>query len=197
MTIPLIFVWPYALLFWGVLVWVTVPEMRLLRAARKSGALRSEQDAGTGNLVIRGTNVVLPAAIAFAFLFGAATFAHRKFFLFAGVALLIAGGLLRRHCFKMLGKHFTYGVQVLANQPVVSSGAYRLVRHPSYLAGMLMFAGWGVALTNWVSVALLVVGPALFYARRILVEERELVATIGEPYEHYMRRTKRLIPYVY
>ncbi len=197
MTIPLIFVWPYALLFWVVLAWVTVPEMRLLRAARKSGALRSEQDAGTGNLVIRGTNVVLPAAIAFAFLFGAATFAHRKFFLFAGVALLIAGGLLRRHCFRMLGKHFTYAVQVLANQPVVSSGAYRLVRHPSYLAGMLMFAGWGVALTNWVSVALLVVGPALFYARRILVEERALVATIGEPYEHYMRRTKRLIPYVY
>jgi len=197
MTVPLIFVWPYALLFWVVLAWVTVPEMRLLRAARKSGALRSEQDAGTGNLVIRGTNVVLPAAIAFAFLFGAATFAHRKFFLFAGVALLIAGGLLRRHCFRMLGKHFTYAVQVLANQPVVSSGAYRLVRHPSYLAGMLMFAGWGVALTNWVSVALLVVGPALVYARRILVEERALVATIGEPYEHYMRRTKRLIPYLY
>jgi len=197
MTVPLIFVWPYALLFWVVLAWVTVPEMRLLRAGRKSGALRSEQDAGTGNLVIRGTNVVLPAAIAFAFLFGAATFAHRKFFLFTGVALLIAGGLLRRHCFRMLGKHFTYAVQVLANQPVVSSGAYRLVRHPSYLAGMLMFAGWGVALTNWVSVALLVVGPALFYARRILVEERALAATIGEPYEHYMRRTKRLIPYVY
>ena len=197
MTVPLIFVWPYAVLFWVVLAWVTVPEMRLLRAARKSGALRSEQDAGTGNLVIRGTNVVLPAAIAFAFLFGAATFAHRKFFLFAGVALLIAGGLLRRHCFSMLGEHFTYAVQVLANQPVVSSGAYRLVRHPSYLAGMLMFAGWGVALTNWVSVALLVVGPALVYARRILVEERALVATIGEPYEHYMRRTKRLIPYVY
>lgn len=197
MTVPLIFVWPYALLFWVALAWVTVPEMRLLRAARKSGALRSEQDAGTGNLVIRGTNVVLPAAIAFAFLFGEATFAHRKFFLFAGVALLIAGGLLRRHCFRMLGKHFTYAVQVLANQPVVSSGAYRLVRHPSYLAGMLMFAGWGVALTNWVSVALLVVGPALVYARRILVEERALVATIGEPYERYMRRTKRLIPYVY
>jgi len=197
MTIPLIFVWPYALLFWVVLAWVTVPEMRLLRAGRKSGALRSEQDAGTGNLVIRGTNVVLPAAIAFAFLFGAATFAHRKFFLFAGVALLIAGGLLRRHCFRMLGKHFTYAVQVLTNQPVVNSGAYRLVRHPSYLAGMLMFAGWGVALTNWVSVALLVVGPALFYARRILVEERALAATMGEPYEHYMRRTKRLIPYVY
>ncbi|MGI8618559.1 MAG: methyltransferase family protein [Gemmatimonadaceae bacterium] len=197
MTVPLIFVWPYGLIFWAALIWITVPEMRFLRAAKTSGALRSEQDAGTGNLVIRGTNVVLPAAVASAVLISAATFPHRKFFFFAGVALLIAGGVLRRHCFRVLGKHFTYAVQVSADQPVVDSGAYRWVRHPSYLAGMLMYAGWGFALTNWVSLALLLVASAWFYSRRMAVEERALMATIGDAYREYMGRTKRLVPFLY
>ena len=197
MTVPLIFVWPYALAFWALVIWVSVPETRLLGAARKTGALRAELDAGTGVRVVRGTYIALLAAIAAALALPAATLPQREIFFGAGVALLIAGGLLRRHCFRMLGRHFTYAVQVAADQPVIESGAYRLLRHPSYLAGLLLFAGWGFALTNWVSIALLVVAPAWFYSTRIAVEERALLASMGARYRAYMNRTKRLIPYLY
>ena len=62
---------------------------------------------------------------------------------------------------------------------------------------MLLYAGWGFALTNWVSLALLLVVPAALYAKRIAVEERALLDTLGIGYGEYMRRTKRIIPYLY
>lgn len=197
MTVPLIFVWPHALAFWALVVWVTVPETRLLSAAKKTGALRSPLDAGTGDQVVWGTYAALIVAIAAAFIVPAASLPRREIFFVAGLGLLLAGGLLRRHCFRMLGGHFTYAVQVAADQPVIQTGAYKLLRHPSYLAGLLLFAGWGLALTNWVSIAALIVAPLWFYSRRIAVEERALLASMGDRYRAYMNRTKRLVPFLY
>ena len=198
MSVPLTFVWPYALPFWAAVILVSIPETRLWRDARRAGTDRQPQDAGTTALIVYGTYVTLLAAIAAAFLFPAATFARgRATFFFAGLVLLIAGGWLRRHCFHVLGAKFTYAVQVSAGQSIVDSGAYRYLRHPSYLAGMLLYAGWGFALTNWVSLALLLVVPAALYAKRIAVEERALLDTLGSGYAEYMRRTKRIIPYLY
>jgi protein-S-isoprenylcysteine O-methyltransferase Ste14 len=115
----------------------------------------------------------------------------------SGVALLIAGSLLRRHCWRMLGAYFTGDVRVQANQPVVAAGAYSFLRHPSYTAGVLMNIGVGLALGSWASAFLLTVASLLVYSYRIKVEERVLLAAIGEPYRDFMRTRKRLIPYVY
>jgi protein-S-isoprenylcysteine O-methyltransferase Ste14 len=114
----------------------------------------------------------------------------------AGIACLIAGGLLRRHCFAMLGSRFTYVVQAAPDQAVVERGAYKYVRHPSYTAGLLLYGGIGLALGNWVSFAFSLIPLALAYGYRIAVEERALVQTIGAPYADYMKRTHRLIPFV-
>src|SRR5207302_6409826 len=103
-----------------------------------------------------------------------------------GIVVMIAGSLLRRHCFRMLGQYFTGNVQVLPDQRVVERGAYRLVRHPAYTAGMLMFLGMALALGNWLSVAVLFATTLATYLYRVRVEERALLATIGEPYRLYM-----------
>jgi protein-S-isoprenylcysteine O-methyltransferase Ste14 len=114
-----------------------------------------------------------------------------------GVALLVSGSLLRRHCWRMLGESFTGDVRASSGQAVVTRGAYALVRHPSYTAGILMNTGIGVALGNWASALILAVISFAVYQYRITVEERALLATIGEPYRVFMRTRKRLIPYVY
>jgi len=36
----------------------------------------------------------------------------------------------------------------------------------------------------------------LAYAYRIVIEERALVETLGPEYQHYVTRTKRLIPFI-
>ena len=122
---------------------------------------------------------------------------HEVSVFFIGGALVIAGSLLRRHCFRMLGTSFTGDVRATADQIVVDRGAYRYLRHPSYAAGLLMNVGLGVALGSWMSVALIAVGSWLAYAYRISVEERALLTVIGEPYARFRATRKRLIPFIY
>jgi protein-S-isoprenylcysteine O-methyltransferase len=113
-----------------------------------------------------------------------------------GMAMIILGSLLRRSCWRTLGEYFTGDVRAKADQPVIRTGPYRLVRHPSYTAGMMMNIGIGLALGSWISFALLTIATIGTYAYRVKVEERALVTAIGEPYRIYMKESKRFIPYI-
>lgn len=84
-----------------------------------------------------------------------------------------------------------------AGQTVVDRGPYRLIRHPSYTGILLVCLGYGLALGNWVSLAVMVVLPSVVILRRIGVEEEELLAVLGEAYRAYRGHTKRLVPYVW
>jgi protein-S-isoprenylcysteine O-methyltransferase len=185
--------WPYALLYWAVFLAVYLPEAMLNRRSRKLG---STQDAGSFALVM---GVQIPAsaaayAIAFSGRFGGLR--QQRLWFWVGLATMIAGAWLRRHCFRMLGKSFTAVVLVLPGQQVIEHGAYRWIRHPSYTAGMLVYVGTILALGNWLSI-IVMLAPALFtYACRVRVEERALLEVIGEPYRDYMGRTKRFIPMI-
>jgi protein-S-isoprenylcysteine O-methyltransferase Ste14 len=105
--------------------------------------------------------------------------------------------MLRRYCFRTLGRFFTGNVKVQADQTVIENGPYRFVRHPSYTGGMLMYFGTRLALTNWLSALILVGMGALTYAYRVRVEEQALGTSIGQPYLEYRRRTKRFVPFVF
>lgn len=189
---PIPFVWPYALLFWTVFVWVFVPESALIRRTTAT-----KDDAGSVMFILIGNQLATFLGIVAAFVVPAATFSRGRLAAFwAGTALLAAGSLLRRHCFRVLGKFFTGAVKVQEDHRVIDAGAYRWIRHPSYAAGIMVFGSIGLAMGNWVSVALLLAIPFAVYSYRIAVEERALLLRIGEPYAEYMRRTKRLIPFV-
>jgi protein-S-isoprenylcysteine O-methyltransferase Ste14 len=62
---------------------------------------------------------------------------------------------------------------------------------------MLLYLGTGLALTNWLSVLIITVMGAAGYSYRVMVEERALQASMGVPYQEYMRRTKRFVPYLF
>lgn len=195
---PLPFVWPYWLLFWAVFLWAFSPEYRIVRDARKPAARPDSADAGSVRLIILGMGVA--SIIAFPLAWVAALrlpAAWQPVAFGIGMAALTAGSLLRRHCWRLLGASFTGDVRARADQPIVTTGAYALVRHPSYSAGILMNAGIGLALGSWGSTALLVLASFVVYRYRIAVEERALLAIVGEPYRQYIRSRRRLIPFVY
>jgi protein-S-isoprenylcysteine O-methyltransferase Ste14 len=55
-------------------------------------------------------------------------------------------------------------------------------------------AGVGLAMTNWASLAVLLVCVLLGHLYRVCVEEQALLRSIGQPYVEYMRHTRRFIP---
>ena len=193
--VSLVFVWPYDLVFWAVLVWAFSPEFRIFW--RRPAASARVQDAGSMKVI----GILQPLAVVLAFTAAntakSAALPHQAWLFWPGVAALVLGSLLRRHCFRMLGASFTGAVAARPDQVVVERGAYRYVRHPSYTAGLILFLGIGLALGNALGLLALMVLTAVSYWYRVAVEERVLEATIGDPYRSYMRRTKRFVPFVF
>jgi protein-S-isoprenylcysteine O-methyltransferase Ste14 len=194
---PLVFSWPYALIFWAVYLWAFMPETALIWRAQRTVDQNKAKDSGSLQVILMGMWVALFVSFPLAFMKStqfSASVALPAFVI--GVVLLIAGSLLRRHCWKTLGEFFTGDVQTRSDQPVIDRGAYRWVRHPSYTGGILMFGGIGVALANWVSLIILTVVSIAVYSYRVMVEERALVQSLGDPYVAFMRTRKRFIPFI-
>jgi protein-S-isoprenylcysteine O-methyltransferase Ste14 len=194
---PLPFVWPYALIFWAVNIWAFLPEMKIVQSGREGAKHSDSKDSGSIKVIMAGQGMATALAYPLAFVRAWSFPKNWQVPLFvAGVLIILLGSLLRRYCFRTLGDYFTGDVKALASQPVISSGPYRLVRHPSYTAGMMMGIGTGLALGSWVSFALLTLGTIATYGYRVGVEERALTDTIGEPYRAFMKTRKRFIPYI-
>ena len=115
----------------------------------------------------------------------------------AGVVVMLLGIVLRVWSSRVLGRFFTRTLRTADDQPVVSSGPYRVVRHPGYLGDILMWSGAAFTTLNWIAFAGLTLAALLAYGYRIRVEEAMLQETLGDPYRAYMARTWRLVPFVY
>lgn len=194
---PLPFAWPYALVFWGVYIWAFLPEWKVVSGGIEGAKREESKDGGSIRVIVAGMWTALLVAFSLAFV-RAWMFPQRlQLPLFAiGISTILLGSLLRRYCWRTLGEYFTGDVRVRADQPVIDSGPYRYVRHPSYTAGMMMFIGIGLALGSWFSLALLTIATIATYVFRVTVEERALLDTIGEPYRVYCETRKRFVPYI-
>lgn len=89
-------------------------------------------------------------------------------------------------------------IQLLTEFPkgkLITGGAYGVVRNPIY-ASVAFFILPGVALLTltWVYLAV-----ALFLAAGVLIfirgEEKQLTSAFGKPYEDYLARVDRLVPF--
>jgi len=110
-----------------------------------------------------------------------------------GVGLGIAAAVLLIWTFRNLGKNLTDTVVTRKEHTLVTTGPYRWVRHPFYvafalaaLANSLVTANWFLFGTSSVVFVLLVV--------RTSIEEAKLIERFGDDYREYMRRTGRFVP---
>jgi protein-S-isoprenylcysteine O-methyltransferase len=113
------------------------------------------------------------------------------------VAVCIAGIAIRWWAIIHLGRFFTVNVAIAADHHVVDDGPYRFVRHPSYTGALMSFIGYGLFTGNWLAFVLLAVPVTAAFLYRMSIEERALRSGLGEPYQAYAARTKRLLPFLY
>ena len=115
---------------------------------------------------------------------------------YLGLALMFAGLVFRGYAIRQLGRFFVPEVAIQPGQRVIDTGLYRYIRHPSYMGTFITSLGYGLALTNGLSLATMLIVPGVIYGFRMRVEEAALLEAFGEEYRAYMRRTKRLIPFI-
>ena len=110
--------------------------------------------------------------------------------------VLVALGLLIN---LLVFKENTFGASTVtteADQKVISSGPYALVRHPMYVGVLVMMAGVPLALGSlWGLAVLAIVVPGLVW--RILDEEKLLKKDLAGYTEYVQKVHYRLVPYLW
>lgn len=110
-----------------------------------------------------------------------------------GLALGIAGLALLAWGHRALGRNFSPTLALHADHELVTAGPYAWIRHPLYLAFVLLLAGAGVLTGSAVILALGLGLIATVVAVRVPQEERLLAEAFGERYRDYERRTPRFL----
>jgi protein-S-isoprenylcysteine O-methyltransferase Ste14 len=189
---------PVYLVVWIITYWICfVPEI-VLSVKLRSKKTAQKSDRGSKFLVILAANLAILIGFFVTFAFPAFSIdAHWKVSFDAGIVVWLSGALFRFYSMRTLGRFFTYDVAISTGQNLIEHGPYRWLRHPSYLGSLLAYIGFGMTLTNWLAILLPALCLGVAFAYRIRVEEQALLQGLGAPYQEYMGRTWRLIPFVF
>lgn len=187
----------YALLFGATYAFWLVLEFIGSRTKRSSDRAKA-RDRGSLRLILVLFWISLILGFWLSFLLPqAAILWNRRLVFFIGIGLMLAGMAFRWYAISILGRFFTFDVAVHPGQTVVEIGPYRYIRHPSYTGALVTQLGVGLALENWAALFAILVCVGISYAYRISIEEAALVAALGEPYREYIRRTRRIVPFLF
>jgi protein-S-isoprenylcysteine O-methyltransferase Ste14 len=188
---------PFALPFWAIYLWTRFGERAILLRDGAGDGTRIEDDRSSWAVINYGSKLAKAAALVAALTTPQWGEGQERFWIYGvGLLLMASGTSLRRYCFRLLGRYFTYQVTVDHTHAIVKAGIYRWVRHPSYTGGILYNVGIGVALTNKASALCLALGMMLVYVYRVHVEEAALLRVHGGSYKEYMQHTTRFIPFL-
>jgi protein-S-isoprenylcysteine O-methyltransferase Ste14 len=183
----------HVLAFITIAVWI-IAEIRQSQN-RREDATASDR----GSRTVLGVTRVFGAVLAIVFYrqTGAARIGPALTVGWVALVCLWCGIALRFWSFRTLGRYFTFTVQTSEDQPVIDSGPYKVIRHPSYAGALLAIAGVALLFGNWWSFAGLMVPVVAGFVYRIVVEERSLKRALGERYVDYARTHKRLVPFLW
>ena len=174
-----------------------ISELLLTVTRRSRSRTGTKQDRSTLLVVWLVIMVSVAAGIYVAKHWPAAALPHYRSFMFAGVALFVTGLLLRWWAIITLGRFFTVDVTIEPDHELIERGPFHMVRHPSYTGVLLAFVGLALTLGNWGALLVILVPIGAAFIHRMNVEENALSGALGPQYIDYMRRTKRLVPFIY
>ncbi len=87
-------------------------------------------------------------------------------------------------------------IKVEEGQKVVDTGLYGIVRHPMYMATLLLFTMMPIVLGSWFALLVFALYPPIIVVR--LLDEEELLTRELPGYAEYKKKVKyRILPYVW
>jgi protein-S-isoprenylcysteine O-methyltransferase Ste14 len=114
----------------------------------------------------------------------------------SGCLLALAGAALVLGSRAELGPAWSFVPRADQGRGLVTTGPYRLVRHPIYLGLALLAMGQALAFGSWPALMIVLAGIVPTFAWRARAEEKLLSRTFGERYAVYRQRTKMILPYL-
>jgi protein-S-isoprenylcysteine O-methyltransferase Ste14 len=116
---------------------------------------------------------------------------------YIGIIVYIVGGILVLRSRIQLGRYGDGTPALKEDHQLLTEGIYNHIRHPLYSGGMLGRIGLGLSFRGYLGTLVFVLVYFIIFRKRMEIEEQSLISEFGEEYEKYMKRTKRLFPYIY
>ena len=187
----------FALIFWGALTSWVLPEVIAWRVKRSTDSSNCH-DKGSLNLIVVlwWTGIAMDFSLSLLLPHAAISWKRASLF-FVGIGLMLLGIALRWYSAAVLGRYFTFDVATHSGQVLVEAGPYRYIRHPSYSGAILTLLGFGLSLGNWAGLTASLSSLGFAYAYRIPIEEHAVASALGETYRQYLKRTWRLVPFLF
>ena len=111
-----------------------------------------------------------------------------------GCLLAVAGAALVLRSRMELGPAWSFVPMADQATGLVTTGPYRLVRHPIYLGLSMLAMGEALAFASWPAFFVVLAGIVPTFLWRSSAEEKLLTATFGERYARYRKQAKMIIP---
>ncbi|MFQ3599306.1 MAG: isoprenylcysteine carboxylmethyltransferase family protein [Chloroherpetonaceae bacterium] len=176
-------------------VWNTIATGQV---SQKVESKSVQKDLGVStSLATAGLWLIHPLAIYdFAKQQSLATLLPETVSILAAGVLFLAAIVLVHHATRTLGKFFDRLV-LKDDHQLITSGVYGAIRHPIYLAYLLLFSGFGVLMQSLYALILFAIAGGVVFGNHIRVEEAMMEKRFGKAYRDYCARTKKLIPFIY
>ncbi len=116
---------------------------------------------------------------------------------YLGIAVDLACLWLFYRTHRDLGHNWSVSLDLRERHTLVTTGVYGLVRHPMYSGFWLMALAQALLLPNWVAGPAGLVGFGILFFGRVRREEKMMITAFGDEYRSYMRRTARVVPWIY
>jgi len=116
---------------------------------------------------------------------------------YAGIAVDLETAWLFYRTHRELGRNWSVSLDLRERHTLVTTGIYATVRHPMYAGFWLMGLAQALLLPNWIAGPAGLVGFGILYFGRVRREEEMMVAAFGDEYRAYMRRTGRVVPWLF
>lgn len=113
-----------------------------------------------------------------------------------GLLFFIVFSWLQVWAYKIMGKNYSQEVIISKKQELVTSGPFKIVRHPQYVSQLLSDIGAGVALASYLVLPMVILILIPLFILRAILEEKLLLKRFPEEYKEYKKKTGFLIPFI-
>ncbi len=165
-------------------------EMAIL-AKNRTFFTPQKRDPTMLGIVIPFTLVMVCAPIEYSLLHRAAA----DLTVWLGALIVALGIAIRLKALIDLGTAFSMKVERKENQELVTGGLYATIRHPLYLASLIIALGIPILLSAWLTLVLTILTTIGILAR--IRKEEQFMRAQFPGYEEYAEKTWRLLPGIY
>ncbi len=114
---------------------------------------------------------------------------------YIGLTVYLIFSWVQIWAFKTLGENYSQDILIKKEHQLVTTGPFRIIRHPQYMSQILLDLGGAAAVLSYI-VAPIAVIQILFILLRASVEDKLMAKHFGKEFSSYKKKSGFVLPFI-